>query len=484
MSSIYDKYETVIGLEIHAQLQTKTKAYSADKNEYGSTPNTNVSSVSLGHPGTLPVYNKEAMKFAVKMGLACESNITKDMIFARKNYFYPDLPKGYQITQDETPICKGGVIQIKDENGDNKLIELTRIHLEEDAGKSIHDLDPYNTLIDLNRAGVPLIEIVSEPQLKSSTEAYNYVSEVRKLVRYLDVCDGNMEEGSLRCDANVSVMLKGSKVFGNRTEVKNMNSIRNVQRAIEHEVVRQSQLLDNGQSVLQETRLCNDDTGVTTGQRSKEEANDYRYLPCPDLLPLQISEEWIQEIKDSIPKLPAEVLAELQKKFNLKPDNAEIIAESKELSDYFFAVSELTSNFRGISNLLVGPIKSYLNESKISIRDFSLSPRQLAELIQLVDDNKLSFSMASTRVLPELIKTPNKTALHIAEELSLIQDNDESGMTQIVEQVLASMPDKVAAYKKGKKALLGMFMGQVMKQSGGKANPKIATKIIEDLLAK
>jgi aspartyl-tRNA(Asn)/glutamyl-tRNA(Gln) amidotransferase subunit B len=304
LSSIYDKYEAVIGLEIHAQLQTKTKAYSSDRNEYGATPNTNVSVITLGHPGTLPKYNKQGINFAIKMGIACESEITKDMIFDRKNYFYPDLPKGYQITQDKTPICTGGKIQIKTDEGKIKQVTLTRIHLEEDAGKSIHDLDPFNTLIDLNRAGVPLIEIVSEPEIKTSQEAYNYVTEVRKLVRYLDICDGNMEEGSLRCDANVSVMLKGSTTFGDRTEVKNMNSMRNVQRAIDFEIKRQIDLIEEGEKIVTETRSFNAANGSTFSMRSKEGANDYRFFPEPDLQPIQVTQEYVAMVKKQMPPLP------------------------------------------------------------------------------------------------------------------------------------------------------------------------------------
>ena len=283
---LQSKYEAVIGLEVHAQMLTKSKAYSNDINEYGSQPNTNVSSVSLAHPGTLPMMNKKTIEYAIRLGIAVDATIAENQYFARKNYFYPDLPKGYQITQDKTPICEGGAIIIKDDNGNEKSIGLTRIHMEEDAGKSIHDVDVFDTLVDLNRAGVPLLEIVSEPEIKSSQEAYNYITEVRKLVRYLDICDGNMEEGSLRCDANISVMLKGSKVFGTKVEVKNMNSIRNVQRAIEFEIERQIEAIENGETIAQETRSFDALKNVTISMRSKEAANDYRYFPEPDLQPI------------------------------------------------------------------------------------------------------------------------------------------------------------------------------------------------------
>ena len=286
---IRNKYQAVIGLEVHAQMLTKSKAYSNDKNEYGSAPNTNISAITLGHPGTLPKMNKKTIDFAIKMGIACESDIAENQHFARKNYFYPDLPKGYQITQDTTPICVGGKVLVKSDDGSTKEIGITRIHMEEDAGKSIHDIDPFNTLIDLNRAGVPLIEIVSEPDIRTSQEAYNYLTEIRKLVRYLDICDGNMEEGSMRCDANVSVMLKGAKEYGVRSETKNLNSIRNVQRAIEFEIERQIEANEKGEVIKQETRNFNAVTGTTTAMRSKEAANDYRYFPEPDLQPIKVT---------------------------------------------------------------------------------------------------------------------------------------------------------------------------------------------------
>lgn len=380
MKEILERYDLTIGLEIHVQLNTESKLFSRDKNSFGDDQNANVSPITLAHPGTLPKLNKKAVEKAIKMGLAINCKIATHSAFDRKNYFYPDLPKGYQTTQDAHPICRGGYLEVKS-GSVMKRINFNRIHIEEDAGKSSHDSKHKGTILDYNRAGTPLIEMVTEPEISSAEEAANLLTEIRKIVRYINVGDGNMEQGSLRCDANISLKTRGAKELGQRVEIKNMNSIRNVQRAIAHEVVRQSNLLDSGQTVLQETRGFNDDSGVTTGQRSKEEANDYRYLPCPDLLPMDISEEWIKSINDSMPKLPAEVLAELKEKYKLKPDNAEIIAESKSLADYFYATSELTSNFRGISNLTVGPIKSYLNETRTSIKEFSLSPKQLAELI-------------------------------------------------------------------------------------------------------
>ena len=484
MSSIYDKYEAVIGLEIHAQLQTNSKAYSTDRNAYGSTPNTNVSVVTLGHPGTLPKYNKQAINFAVKMGLACESKISEDMIFARKNYFYPDLPKGYQITQDETPICTGGKIQIKKDNGEIKQVALTRIHLEEDAGKSIHDLDPYNTLIDLNRAGVPLIEIVSEPEIKTSQEAYSYVTEVRKLVRYLDICDGNMEEGSLRCDANVSVMLKGSNTFGNRTEVKNMNSIRNVQKAIEFEIKRQIDLIEQGETIVTETRSFNAANGTTTSMRSKEAANDYRYFPEPDLQPLKVTQDYIEKVKDQMPPLPNFLFEKYTKELSLSEYDAQVLTDDKAIALYFEEVIEHTDNFKSASNWVTVNIKSYLNEKAIEIEQFTIKPIKIAEVIQLIDSNQVSNSVASQKIFPLLIQSPEKSPLAIAEENNWIQSSDEDEILELIKQAISKYPDKVVEYKSGKKGLLGLFMGEVMKLSKGKADPKVANKQLREELEK
>jgi len=484
LSTIYDKYEAVIGLEIHAQLQTKTKAYSSDKNEYGATPNTNVSVVTLGHPGTLPMYNKTAINFAVKMGLACDSKITQDMIFARKNYFYPDLPKGYQITQDETPICTGGKILIKTEDGQDKEVALTRIHLEEDAGKSIHDLDPYNTLIDLNRAGVPLIEIVSEPEIKSSVEAYNYVTEVRRLVRYLEICDGNMEEGSLRCDANVSVMLKGANEFGNRTEVKNMNSMRNVQKAIEFEIKRQIDLIEQGATILTETRSFNAANGSTDSMRSKEAANDYRYFPEPDLQPIQVTQEYVEGVKKQMPPLPHFLFKKYTQEYGLSEYDSNVLTDDKSIALFFEEVTENTTNFKSASNWVTVTVKSYLNEKAIEINEFPVSPKQVAEIIDLIDAGKISNSIASQKIFPMLIEAPSKTALQIAEENNLIQNSNADEITELIEKALAKFPDKVEEYKAGKKGLLGLFMGEVMKLSQGKADPKMASKNLKEFLEK
>ncbi|MBL6873365.1 MAG: Asp-tRNA(Asn)/Glu-tRNA(Gln) amidotransferase subunit GatB, partial [Flavobacteriales bacterium] len=398
MSSLRDKYELVVGLEVHAQLSTNTKAYCNDSTEYGAAPNTQTSPITLGHPGTLPKSNKKVIEYAVKMGIACGSTIRERNEYSRKNYFYPDLPKGYQITQDTTPICNGGTIYVKDAEGQKKAINITRIHMEEDAGKSIHDLDPFNSLVDLNRAGVALIEIVSEPDIRSSDEAYQYLAEVRKLVRYLDICDGNLEEGSLRCDANISVMLKGSKTFGNRTEVKNMNSLRNVKRAIEHEMDRQTDILENGGIIEQQTRSFNANTGTTSLMRSKEDANDYRYFPEPDLQPVIVKQDYIEKVKATLPPLPKELFIKFTNDYGLSEYDTNVIIEEKEIALYFNELCQYTKNYKAAANFIIGSVKSYLNENAIEMTNFSITPSRLAQLIQLIDDGKVSNSVATQKL--------------------------------------------------------------------------------------
>ncbi|MEO9967852.1 MAG: Asp-tRNA(Asn)/Glu-tRNA(Gln) amidotransferase subunit GatB [Reichenbachiella sp.] len=481
MKDILEKYDLVIGLEIHVQLNTKSKLFASDKNSFGDTPNTNLSPITLAHPGTLPRPNLSAVSHAIKMGLACNCEIAPHTTFDRKNYFYPDLPKGYQTTQDQYPICVGGYLDVKS-GEQTKRIRFNRIHIEEDAGKSSHDAQHDGSLLDYNRAGTPLIEMVTEPEISSAEEAANLLTEIRKIVRYIDVGDGNMEHGSLRCDANISLKPKGSSTLGRRVEIKNMNSIRNVQRAIKHEMIRQSALLDAGKSVLQETRGFNDETGATIGQRTKEEANDYRYFPCPDLLPINISKDWIAEIRATLPQLPHEVLADLQENYGLNLYDAEIIAESKGLSDYFYETSKLSSHYKRIANWIIGPIKSYLNDSNISIKAFVITPDILSEIIELVHEDKLSFSTASTRLLPALISDPNQSVLATAQQLQLLQSDDQDELKEIILQVIDDMPDKAEAYRNGKKGLLGLFMGEVMKKSGGKANPKVASQLIAEIL--
>ena len=478
---IRNKYEAVIGLEVHAQMLTKTKAYSNDINEYGAHPNTNVSVITLGHPGTLPVMNKKTIEFAIRLGLACGSDIAPNQYFARKNYFYPDLPKGYQITQDKTPICTGGAIHIRTEDGEGKEIKITRIHMEEDAGKSIHDVDVFDTLVDLNRAGTPLLEIVSEPDIRSSQEAYNYVTEVRKLVRYLDICDGNMEEGSLRCDANISVNLKGASEFGTKVEVKNMNSIRNVQRAIEFEIARQIEAIENGEEIVQETRGFDALKGITISQRSKEAANDYRYFPEPDLQPLVVLKEDIEAIKSEMPALPRELFNRYTKEYGLSDYDAYNLTDNKGIALFYEALIQHTKNYKAAANWMMGDVKSYLNEFGFEIHEFPITVERLAALITIIDEGKVSNSVASQRIFPELLKS-ELSPLAIAEQLNLIQDSSEDTLKGFILQVFEENQAEVERYRNGEKQLTGFFMGKLMKVSNGKADPKIANKLLRELL--
>jgi aspartyl-tRNA(Asn)/glutamyl-tRNA(Gln) amidotransferase subunit B len=430
----------------------------------------------------MPRLNKQVVELAIKMGLACNAEITRKNIFDRKNYFYPDLPKGYQITQDKTPICTGGNVRIKSRNGQEKMVGLTRIHIEEDAGKSIHLEGETDTLVDFNRAGVPLIEIVTEPEIRSSDEAYAFLTEIRKLVRYLEICDGNMEEGSLRCDANISVMLKGSTQFGNKVEVKNMNSIRNVQRAIEHEIERQVQELERGESIPSETRNFDAVTGTTTGMRTKEELNDYRYFPEPDLSPLLISEEWIAAIASQMPPLPNELFQKFTSVYGLPEYDAGVLTDSKEIALYFESLCQQTANYKAASNWVMGPVKSYLNELTMHIKDFPVKPDRIAELIAMIDEGQISFSTASQKIYPLLLANPQRKVRDIAEEQNLIQDSSDTTIQTLIDEVLNQFPDKVAQYRGGKKGVLGMFMGEIMKKSKGKADPRKTNELLRKAL--
>jgi aspartyl-tRNA(Asn)/glutamyl-tRNA(Gln) amidotransferase subunit B len=482
MASNRDNYEAVIGLEVHAQMLTHTKAYSNDVNEYGALPNTNVSAISLGHPGTLPVMNKKTLEYAIKLGLACDAAIAKKHYFARKNYFYPDLPKGYQITQDKTPICTGGHLFIRDAEGKEKKIGLTRIHMEEDAGKSIHDVDVNDTLVDLNRAGVPLLEIVSEPDLRNAQEAYNYLTEVRKLVRYLEICDGNMEEGSLRCDANISVRIKGASEFGTKVEVKNMNSIRNVQRAIEFEIDRQIQCVENNEPVAQETRSFDALKGITISMRSKEAANDYRYFPEPDLQPIILDDKQIESIQNEMPELPKNLFLKYTTQYGLSEYDAINITDNKGVALYFENLINYTKNYKAAANWIMGEIKSYLNEWGVEISSFPIDALQIAKLIHLIEEGKISNSVAAQKVFPEMLRNPNEEPLSIAEKLNVIQESDENSMLVYVEEVIANNTSEVERYRNGEKQLIGFFMGQLMKVSQGKADPKTGNALLRKLL--
>jgi aspartyl-tRNA(Asn)/glutamyl-tRNA(Gln) amidotransferase subunit B len=478
------QYQAIIGLEVHAQLLTESKAYSSDSTEYGMLPNTNLSVITLGHPGTLPRVNKKVVEMAMKMGLATDCQITRNNYYARKNYFYPDLPKGYQITQDKTPICTNGHLDIKTKEGGEKRIGITRIHMEEDAGKSMHLAGETETLVDLNRAGTPLIEIVSEPDIRDSEEAYAYLTQIKKLVQYLEICDGNMEEGSLRCDANISVMKKGASKWGTKVEVKNMNSFRNVQRAIEHEIDRQIAILENGGTIDSETRNFDANTGATTGMRSKETMNDYRYFPEPDLPPVIISEEWLNTVKESMPALPQVLYDRFTQEYGLSDYDAGVLTDDKDIALYLDALCQHTKNYKAAANWMSGPVKSYLNELTLSVEAFPLKPEQIAGLIELVDSNKVSHSVAAKQIFPYLLENPAKTAQQVATEQNLVQESDAGALQSVIDGVLAANPQKVAEYKAGKVSLLGMFMGDLMKQTKGKADPKLANKLLKESLDK
>lgn len=483
----YDTYETVVGLEVHAQLLTQSKLFCGDSSTYGAEPNTQVSVISLAHPGTLPKMNKRSIELAVKMGIACHCEIVKENYFARKNYFYPDLPKGYQLSQHTTPICKNGFVTFKI-NDEEKNVRLNRIHLEEDAGKSLHDVDPENTALDFNRAGVSLIEIVSEPDLRNVEEAYQYLTELRKLVRYLDVCDGNMEEGSFRCDANVSVRKKGDTNLGVKVEIKNLNSIRNVKRAIEFESRRMIETIELGLEITQQTRSFDADSGETFPIRDKEDADDYRYFADPDLTKFLLTDEFIERVKKTIPPLQTERIKKYTSELQLSYYDASLLTEEKNFSDYFESIIDSfndqtsTTGFKAAANWMLGPIKSWLNDHNAEINQFPIASKKMAAIIEMVEQNKISFSAASTKLFNDLIKNPGAEPERLATEKNWLQDSNADTIEKLIEQVFNRFPEKVNEYKKGKKGLMGLFVGEVMKLSKGTADPKITNDILSKKL--
>lgn len=482
--SLLEKYELVVGLETHVQLSTLSKIFSTDSAGFGAGPNEHVNPVTVGLPGTLPKLNGKVVEYAIKMGLATNCRINLENHFDRKNYFYADLPKGFQTTQDSKPICIEGYLNVKTKNGKEAHIRINRIHMEDDAGKSMHDQDPVDSLIDLNRAGVPLIEIVSEPDIRSAEEAALYLGEIRKLVKYLDICDGNMEEGSIRCDANISVRLKGNEQYGNRCEVKNLNSVRNLQRAIEHEYVRQVKLIEDGIYIEQNTLNFDANTGITSPLRSKETANDYRYFPEPDLAPLILSEQYINELSAQLPELPEKKVKRYINEFNLSEYDADVLTAEKDLAEYFDELSKTTSNYKTAANWMMGTVKSYLNSNNLSITDFRIKPHVLGQLIALVDNGKINNSVASQQVFPALLDSPNTSAETIAKQLNVLIDNCADGLDEIITDVLNRYPDKVKEYHNGKKGVVGLFMGEIMKKSKGKINPQDANKLVLQKLDK
>lgn len=475
-------YEAVIGLEVHAQLLTKSKLFCGDEASFGAEPNMHISPITLAHPGTLPRLNKEAIELAVKMGLACNCEIEEKNYFARKHYFYPDLPKGYQLSQHTTPVCKGGFVKIKTGAGEKNIL-LNRIHMEEDAGKSMHDQDDQYSVVDYNRAGVPLIEIVTEPCLHSGDEAAAYVTEVRKLVRALQVCDGNMEEGSLRCDANISVRLKGETKLGTKVEIKNLNSIRFLKKAVDHEVMRMIAMLEKGEKIIQQTRGFNPDTETTFAIRTKEDADDYRYMADPDLPPFVITKETIEKIKATLPELAEQKKQRFVQQYAVTEYDASLLCENQGTADYFEATAKHTSLYKQIANWMIGPVKNVLNDEQIDIEDLRLKPNQLAEMIQLVEEGKVSHTMAVQKLFPAVLQS-GETAMALAQSLNLLQERNEDALTSLIDEVLNSMPGKVAEYQKGKKGLIGLFVGEVMKKSKGKADPKMLNQLVTEKLSK
>jgi aspartyl-tRNA(Asn)/glutamyl-tRNA(Gln) amidotransferase subunit B len=478
-SSVNDNYEAVIGLEVHAQLLTESKAFAPVSTEFGGSPNTQVSPLCLGHPGTLPVLNENLVRYIIKMGLATNCDIARKSIFARKNYFYPDLPKGYQISQYDTPICHDGHINITTD-GVDKEIGITRIHMEEDAGKSIHDQDPFNTLIDLNRAGVPLIEIVSEPDIRSAKEAYEYLKRIKQIVQYLEICDGNMEEGSLRCDANVSVRPKGQEEFGTRTELKNMNSFRNVERAIDFEIERQIELIESGEEVVQQTLLWDANKMETRMMRSKEEAHDYRYFPEPDIPPVVVTDEMLEDIKEELPEMPDVRKQRFIDEFDMSDDDAQTLTEDRYLADFYEEVLLHVGNPKAVSNLILTEVLRTLNDRSIGIEEFPISEDRLAGLVQLREDDKIN-SSAMTEIYDAMLEE-DKSAEELAKEMNLVQVSDTDFLEPIVDEVIEEHPDEVERYRDGKKGLIGFFIGQVMQRSQGKANPEMVREMISDRL--
>lgn len=480
-------YEVVIGLEVHVQLQTQSKIFSGDPNQFSTTPNTNINVITLAHPGTLPKLNREVVNHAIKVGLACGCHINQETVFARKNYFYPDLPKGYQISQDKAPICEGGQVEFSLKDGKKAVMPLTRIHMEEDAGKSSHPDEGAYSWVDYNRAGTPLVEIVTDPVVchpdEAAAFAYGYFKEIRKLVQYLEICDGKMEQGSLRCDANVSLMPKGSKVFGQRTEVKNLNSMRNVQRAVTLEIERQFGLLSTGEKVLRQTLNFDAQKGTITAMRSKEEMNDYRYFPDPDLAPVIISDEWLQKVKDQMPALPQQLKAQLMADFGLSAYDAEAITEDKATYEYFAQTATKTKHYKPVANWLMGDIKGYLNQHNLSIEALPVTPAGLAELVELIESGKLSHTIASRELFPLMLQNPTKSAEALAQAHSLVANQDEGELSGVIKEIIAQFPKEAKAYKQGKKKLKGMFMGQIMKKTGGKADPKLTTQLLDKLIA-
>ena len=484
--SFYEEggFEAVIGLEVHCQLATASKLFCGCPATFGAGPNEHTCPVCLGMPGVLPVLNRRAAEFAIRAALGTDSRINPTSRWARKNYFYPDMPKAYQVTQYEQPYCEHGRIRFE-VDGKEHVVRLTRIHIEEDAGKSVHDLDPRWSLVDLNRAGVPLLEIVSEPDLRSGAEASAYLRKLRSIVRYLGISDGNMNEGSLRCDANVSLRRRGDEAYGTRTETKNLNSFRSVERAIAYEIERQAEVLLDGGKVVQETRLWDADRGETRPMRGKEDAHDYRYFPEPDLMPLVIDDAWVERVRGEMPELPDARRARFEREHGLPGYDAEVLTASKDLADWFEAAVAIHPSPKALANWIMGDVIRLANEGAVEGEaDYTrlpITPQQLAGLVALIDDGTISGKIAK-QVFPKMVGT-GEQARAIVDREGLVQVTDEGAIVAVIDGVLAANPDKVAEYRGGKDKLMGFFVGLVMKESQGKANPATVNRLLKERLA-
>lgn len=480
MSSLMNGFVPVIGLEVHVQLKTNSKIFSDDLNSFKGSPNVNLGPITIAHPGTLPVLNREVVNLALKLGLALDCQITRQLIFDRKNYFYPDLPKGYQITQDSTPICIGGGLKVE-VDGNESFISLTKIHMEEDAGKSIHVENEDFTYLDLNRAGVPLLEIVTDPVIKTADEAAAFLTEIRKIVRFLEISDGNMEEGSLRCDANVSIH-KPDSPLGNKVEIKNMNSFKSVKKAINHEIARQSKLIGDHSTVLSETRTFDVNTGISKSMRDKEILNDYRYFPEPDLSPVSISKDWLQQVKKKMPELPSALKKRLISEFSLSEYEAEFVSNEREVADYFNNAATSCDDYGSIVNFIMGPLKSLVNDTGGSFNELTITPSMLGDIIEAINSKEINYTQAVQKVIPYIFENSDLEIADVIRNLDLSLNSTSNELESLINEVLDGFPEKVKAYHNGKKGVSGLFMGEVMKKSGGKLDPRKANLLIAELL--